>query len=190
MKKAMLSAAIAFSAMVAVQPALAATTVQTCGSGAAGSCSITFNGTNGVYSNLAVTNSPFTDTYLFDLGTGTLSLDLTTTYANARQDIDFSLVRVGTTGSMVNVPFVLGTDETYRISNLAVTAGQYMLTLTGARDSGNANSAFNASYTGNINFAAGSAVPEPATWAMMLLGFGLVGATMRRRAATARVTFA
>jgi PEP-CTERM motif len=28
-----------------------------------------------------------------------------------------------------------------------------------------------------------NAVPEPATWAMMLLGFGLVGGTMRRRAA-------
>ncbi len=25
------------------------------------------------------------------------------------------------------------------------------------------------------------AVPEPATWAMMLAGFGLVGATVRRR---------
>jgi hypothetical protein len=29
------------------------------------------------------------------------------------------------------------------------------------------------------------AVPEPATWAMMLLGFGLVGAAVRRRANTA-----
>jgi hypothetical protein len=29
-----------------------------------------------------------------------------------------------------------------------------------------------------------SAVPEPATWAMMLLGFGLVGSAMRRRSAT------
>ena len=29
----------------------------------------------------------------------------------------------------------------------------------------------------------GGAVPEPATWAMMLLGFGVVGATMRRRRA-------
>lgn len=27
----------------------------------------------------------------------------------------------------------------------------------------------------------GSAVPEPGTWAMMILGFGLVGATMRRQ---------
>lgn len=31
-------------------------------------------------------------------------------------------------------------------------------------------------------------VPEPATWAMMIAGFGLVGAAMRRRTGVARVT--
>ena len=35
-------------------------------------------------------------------------------------------------------------------------------------------------FTPNIT----GAVPEPASWAMMLLGFGLVGSTMRRRGAT------
>jgi hypothetical protein len=34
----------------------------------------------------------------------------------------------------------------------------------------------------------GGAVPEPATWAMMISGLGLVGASMRRR--TAKVSFA
>ena len=33
-------------------------------------------------------------------------------------------------------------------------------------------------------------VPEPATWAMMIVGFGLVGGAMRRRAVSARVTYA
>lgn len=35
-----------------------------------------------------------------------------------------------------------------------------------------------------------SAVPEPATWAMMIGGFGLVGGAMRRRAARTSVTYA
>ncbi|WP_236697445.1 PEPxxWA-CTERM sorting domain-containing protein [Sphingomonas sp. Leaf357] len=34
------------------------------------------------------------------------------------------------------------------------------------------------------------AVPEPATWGMMILGFGVVGAAMRRRAKVSRVAFA
>jgi hypothetical protein len=41
---------------------------------------------------------------------------------------------------------------------------------------------------GSLNFlftAIGSAAPEPATWALMLGGFGLAGAALRRRAATA-----
>ncbi len=39
--------------------------------------------------------------------------------------------------------------------------------------------------------SAAAAVPEPATWAMMLIGFGVVGGTMRRRTShQARVTFA
>lgn len=37
----------------------------------------------------------------------------------------------------------------------------------------------NGAYTGTLSFAPG--VPEPATWAMMLMGFGAVGFSMRRR---------
>ena len=38
--------------------------------------------------------------------------------------------------------------------------------------------------TARINFttAGGGAVPEPATWAMMLVGFGAMGTALRRRA--------
>lgn len=40
------------------------------------------------------------------------------------------------------------------------------------------------------NFASISAVPEPATWGMMLIGFGAIGASMRRRRAAGVVRFA
>ncbi len=33
----------------------------------------------------------------------------------------------------------------------------------------------------NVTFGTSSAVPEPATWAMMLVGFGMVGFAMRKR---------
>lgn len=35
-----------------------------------------------------------------------------------------------------------------------------------------------------------AAVPEPSTWALMILGFGAVGYSLRRRRATVRVAFA
>jgi hypothetical protein len=41
----------------------------------------------------------------------------------------------------------------------------------------------------NFQFSATTGVPEPAAWAMMLAGFGLVGSAMRRRSKVA-VTFA
>ena len=39
-------------------------------------------------------------------------------------------------------------------------------------------------------FAVGNAVPEPATWAMMIVGFGAVGASMRRRKTSVKFNFA
>jgi hypothetical protein len=40
---------------------------------------------------------------------------------------------------------------------------------------------FNANVAGSFAGSTGSAVPEPAMWAMMLAGFGFTGAAMRRR---------
>lgn len=50
-----------------------------------------------------------------------------------------------------------------------------------------------ADYTGQFSFRAVPAIPEPATWAMMLVGFGILGAFMRRKDRTTvrgRVNFA
>ncbi|MDO6415143.1 PEPxxWA-CTERM sorting domain-containing protein [Sphingomonas sp. BIUV-7] len=43
-----------------------------------------------------------------------------------------------------------------------------------------------ASVNNTINLSAPAAVPEPATWAMMIVGFGAVGSTMRRRRTSVR----
>jgi hypothetical protein len=45
--------------------------------------------------------------------------------------------------------------------------------------------------TATIDFASSpAAIPEPATWAMMLVGFGMIGATARYRRRSAKVTYA
>lgn len=41
-----------------------------------------------------------------------------------------------------------------------------------------------------LEIAPTAAVPEPATWAMMILGFGLVGSTLRRRQQKVSVSYA
>ena len=48
----------------------------------------------------------------------------------------------------------------------------------------------NAAHAGSVDFAPGAgAVPEPASWALMLGGFGLVGGAMRSRRMKAAVSF-
>lgn len=62
-----------------------------------------------------------------------------------------------------------------------LTAGtQYFAVITGFSNADFGAFALTAAGPGAINVANG-AVPEPATWAMMLIGFGGVGCAMRRR---------
>lgn len=42
----------------------------------------------------------------------------------------------------------------------------------------------------NLSFGDGAVVPEPSAWALLILGFGAVGATMRRSRTQSRVSFA
>ena len=64
--------------------------------------------------------------------------------------------------------------------NLGDSVSEYV-----ARPGGDGND-----YSGNFRFTTAlSAVPEPASWAMMITGFGLVGGAMRRRS-TRTVVFA
>jgi hypothetical protein len=55
----------------------------------------------------------------------------------------------------------------------------YTLTMYGSTNA-------SGTFTGNISL---TAVPEPATWAMMIVGVAAVGTAMRRRSQTARVAF-
>ena len=67
------------------------------------------------------------------------------------------------------------------------------VTFNGTAKSVNFGGAANFVGFDNITLGAatpGGAVPEPATWAMMLAGFGLTGAALRRRRQQATVSFA
>ncbi|MEK6638419.1 MAG: PEPxxWA-CTERM sorting domain-containing protein [Pseudomonadota bacterium] len=65
----------------------------------------------------------------------------------------------------------------------------YTLTIENASNiSGGLPSLFSGSATGEFNFAI-AGVPEPETWAMMIIGFGLIGGAARRRKTSIRVAY-
>ena len=126
--------------------------------------------TNGSYS----VNFAATDLFAFVLGSLDTYNTLTLHYADGS-----SQAYAG--GQIINdLSFPSGNQvsgETNGVVTYKVTSGPK---LTGATFTSSANSfEFD-------NLAAG-AVPEPATWAMMIGGFGLIGAASRRRARVATV---
>lgn len=88
----------------------------------------------------------------------------------------------GTRFVLVPFGYVSGTDlgtsiaiyNNLTLDDLGLTVGDSYTWTWG-------NGAEQDSFTVNILAAQNSAVPEPATWALMITGFGLTGAAMRRR---------
>ena len=126
-----------------------------------------------------VTTSPFTDTANFILPTaGFITATLTTVLIGGQANINFTSVLLdGVT------PFSLspGSVDQATLTSGLLAAGAHSFTINGTLP-GSAG----ASYGGVLNF---TAVPEPATWAMMILGMGMIGAGMRMRR-RARATYA
>jgi hypothetical protein len=129
------------------------------------------------------TSSPFTEVLQFTntlAGTYGVTLSTTASKAGASNDVDFTsaLLTGGSIVGSINLladGLIFNNDvlESYGLFGLNLGSGQYTLTIQGTRGT-------TGSFGGNVAFSA-SAVPEPATWGMMLLGFGAVGFAMRRR---------
>lgn len=85
--------------------------------------------------------------------------------------------------SFTGLPNNSATFTNYTSGNIVIT-GSGPTTLTFTQNGGDD---FRGSIIDNVSIAA---VPEPATWGMMILGFGLVGAAVRRRRTNLNVTYA
>jgi len=115
---------------------------------------------------------PFTETLTFtNTDPGQYVLSLVTTFSS----VDFtSAILTGPSGPInLAIQFNDPTFERWTTAEIGLLAGQYTLTIMG-------NAGADGQMGGHIDIRA---VPEPATWAMMLLGFGAVGFAMRRRRA-------
>lgn len=132
----------------------------------------------------------FTDIITFTIGTDGLgSGDLTTSlvvgglgtsldldiYSVFFNGVEVNGIYTDANNNVCNTPNV-GTclNQKFSASDIVITGGvENTLTITGlGRGLG--------TYSGTLTFLP-SAVPEPGTWAMMLLGFGAVGFALRRR---------
>jgi hypothetical protein len=134
--------------------------------------------------------------YSFALGTTPISFDFG--IDGNHENASIKLTNFLTGDSVTYNPFGLGNDNFNGSGPLEDTdlfQNSEKLTfgfLSGLHFDPNVNDTYSAmltaggkSVTAFAQLGSGApAVPEPATWAMMLLGFGGIGATMRRRAKT------
>lgn len=135
-------------------------------------------GPNGSYSatfgNSGIGAGMFTDTYSFtlpDSGLGSGAVTTSTAALFSVTDLDLYSVTINGTPTTTNSG--IGAVEFSGISGVPITAGVLnKVVITGL-------SRGNGSYGANASFSP-AAVPETATWAMMLGGFGLMGASMRK----------
>lgn len=150
-----------------------------------------FNGPiSATFGDVGIPSGSFTDVFSFTIPqTGTGSGSVTTTVDvggfGGPADLDILSVMVNglvatpvyrdLAGNVCSTPGVgsCGATETFAINNVPITADVLNnITITGtSRGLG--------SYGGNATFI--PSVPEPSTWALMLLGFGAAGMFLRTK---------
>ena len=130
---------------------------------------LTISGASGVFGDDAVSGE-FTRTFTFGERRGfrLASLDISSIAANAATDVDFTSVTFnGVEFDTVST----GRQELRNLFDQQLRAGDNTIVVRGVSGSQGA-------FSGTLSLAA---VPEPATWAMMIGGFGMIGAAARRR---------
>jgi len=118
----------------------------------------------------------FSDRYTFTVGAGaSIFADTFSSSGNAKNGLDILDLSLFNADGLVLKGSQLSTGKTdqWELSSAPLAAGTYFLQVTGTVLSKAAGA-----YTGSATV---SAVPEPATYGMLLGGLGLVGAVAARR---------
>lgn len=188
MRSNLLAAFAVAATVVCVAPASAA--VFPVGTNTATASFIATPGPNGTFSGAiarsGIAAGVFTDSFTFTLplsGLGTGSVITTSGLLGVSPDLNFTSVTFNGKALPIDVTFG-GLIEMAAGTGLPVTAGVLnTLNITGTSFGG-------ASYGGNLTFNPTAAVPEVATWAMMLMGFGMMGAGLRYSRRSSKVAYA
>lgn len=113
-------------------------------------------------------------TFTFDTAITAFGIDLGAFWQDFPSPTVYSFsVGVATPSAEINV--VTGPTQSLSFFGLTSTAGFTSITLYGGANN------FTVFDNVTLATAATAAVPEPATWALMMLGFGLIGASLRSR---------
>lgn len=134
------------------------------------------------YSDTGLTSPTFSETVTFNntlagvydlaLSTSNFAVDFTRAYLIAPGGGEFDLTKLADNGSL----------EFWGVSSLTFQPGTFTLNILG-------NNRGAGTLDGSVTVVNQlPAVPEPATWALLILGFGAVGASLRRRNNSVRVS--
>jgi PEP-CTERM motif len=123
--------------------------------------------------SVANVGGSFSTDFSFDLFTDVLANAQISSKFASLTDIDFSSIWLDGLYQFTQTGSDPLTETWELLVPVGLDAGTHTITVNGNVNGRNRSG----SYVGNINIAP---VPEPATWAMMLLGFGAVGFAMRR----------
>jgi opacity protein-like surface antigen len=124
----------------------------------------------------------FEDVFNFNLLTnGIGSGGISASFSSLKNKITLTYVAINGTPIEIDTSMKTGFTSA-EAAGVNLLAGKNSIVIRGTAEK-------NASYGGNITFVP-NAVPEPATWAMMLVGFGMMGASMRYRRRSTATAFA
>lgn len=131
------------------------------------------------------TASKFLDTFVFNTNFSRLVtveiLSTLTDFTKFTDNVNFVSNGVRLNAQLIPATST-GTNERRFLANFRIPAGVQNIVVNGSAGPAGA-------YNGSLSLV--SDVPEPATWAFMILGFGFVGGMMRRRGkVTTKVAFA
>ena len=145
------------------------------------------------FGHVGIVAGNFTDLFQFiidqtGLGSGSITTSVSLNSFLGRTDTDLFSVTVngqiatrrlsdanGVT-CLVRGVGTCGANETFSINDVIINNGALNTIPVDGFSRGNGSFGGNATFTPTI-----TAVPEPSTWAMLILGFGVIGFSLRRR---------
>lgn len=135
--------------------------------------------------NTGIASGNFEDSFLFRIdqfGLGSGSISTSTSLLGSMTDLDiFSVTVNGITAARTTL--LNGAGEFFSVGGVQIQSGALNSIVVNGFSRGNG------SYGGNATFT--PSIPEPATWAIMMLGIAGIGYSVRRqRRVTAKVSFA